>query len=164
MPWKGFDVLIEIMKDLPEWKLVIVGDGPEYDNLKLKIENLKLEDRVQLAGSIPRAELLKYLNEAEIFVLNTAFESFSFQVVEAMAAGVPVITTNIGNLQEIIKDKKEGILVAPNDRSAILSAINKISSDEKFKDQIIANAKEKAEEFSISKTADNLSKLLWSLR
>lgn len=164
VPWKGFDSLIEIMKELPGWKLIIAGDGPEKQNLESRILNLELQNRVQLTGSIPREKLLEYLHGADIFVLNTSFESFSFQVVEAMAAGIPVVTTNIGNLQEIIKDKREGILVAPNDKDAILSAINKISSDEKFRNQIIANAQEKAEEFSIGKTADNLSKLLWSLR
>ncbi len=167
VPWKGFDVLIDIMKDLPDWRLIIVGDGPEYDNLKFKIaclpvgkENLKLNNQVSLAGSIPREKLLDHLRKASVFVLNTSFESFSFQVVEAMNASVPVVTTNIGNLTEIIEDGKEGILVEPNNKEQILTAIERISRDEDFREMIVKNAKEKAQQFSISRTVDNLVNLI----
>lgn len=164
VPWKGFEILIELMSDLPDWKLVIVGDGPEYQNLKFKIENLKLKGRVRLTGGIPREELLNYLQKVRIFALNTSFESFSFQVVEAMNAGVPVITTNIGNLAEIIENSKEGILVEPNNKFQILSAIEKIDQDKNLREMIIQNAKQKARQFSIENTINNLEKLLKNLR
>jgi len=157
VPWKGFDVLIEVMKDLPDWKLIIIGDGPERARLESLIASHGLSDRVQLTGSVPRDKLLDYLDNASIFTLNTSFESFSFQVVEAMNAGLPVVTTNIGNLAEIIENGKEGILVEPNNKDQILSAIRKIDSDEKFRQKIITNAKEKAKQFSIEKTMDNLA-------
>ncbi len=161
--WKGFEVLIEIMTDLPDWKLIIVGDGPEYENLKIKIKNLKLNDRVVLAGAVPREKLLEYLNDSGIFVLNTSFESFSFQVVEAMAAGLPVITTNIGNLAEIIENDKEGILVEPNNKEQILAAIKKISEDKNFSEKIIKNAEKKSRQFSIENTLNQLEQLLKTL-
>ena len=160
VPWKGFDVLIEIMKDLPDWKLVIVGDGPEYRNLKFKIENLKLTDCVNLVGSVPREKLQEYLQTSAVFVLNTSFESFSFQVVEAMAAGVPVIATNIGNLAEIVENGKEGILIEPNNKEQILTAVKKISDNDEFREMIVKNAKEKSQRFSIDRTVDSLVSLI----
>lgn len=158
VPWKGFDVLIELMKDLPNWKLVIVGDGPEKRNLDSIIQNLELRDRVILAGAISREELLNYLYQARVFVLNTSFESFSFQVVEAMSTGVPVVTTNIGNLAEIIENGKEGILVEPNNKEQILMAIKKFDEDQNFRDMIIINARKKSQEFSIERTIEALVK------
>ena len=158
--WKGFNTLIELMGELPDWKLVIVGDGPERKNLESRIKNLGLENRAILAGAIEREDLLSYLHRANLFVLNTSFESFSFQVVEAMHAGVPVITTNIGNLAEIIDNNKEGVLVEPNNKEQILAAIKKISEDDSFRDMIVRNAKEKAKKFSISRTVDNLVHLI----
>lgn len=157
VPWKGFDTLIDLMKDLNEWRLVIAGDGPYKSALEEKIKKANVENRVDLTGSIPRESLMKKINEARIFVLNTSFESFSFQVVESMYIGTPVITTNIGNLKEIIEDGKEGVLVEPNDKKSIKIAVEKIDNDNDFRKKIIENAKEKSKEFSIDKTLNNLA-------
>jgi len=161
--WKGFDVLIELMKDLPEWSLSIVGDGPDHDKLRSLIEENGLSGRVFLKGSISREDLMDLLLRSKLFILNTSFESFSFQVVEAMFAGIPVITTNIGNLKEIIENNKEGILVEPNNKTQILNAIQKINSDENFRREIVVNAKKKSEFFSIEYTVENLINVLINL-
>lgn len=160
VPWKGFDVLVDIMKELPDWKLIIVGDGPEREKLESRIKNLELSGRIKLTGAVSRGELLELLGEASIFALNTSFESFSFQIVEAMNAGVPVIATDIGNLSEIIENGKDGILVEPNNRGEIIAAIKKLDKEKEFRKAIIKNARKKAQEFSIEKTIDNLVKLL----
>ncbi len=164
VPWKGFDILIDTMRDLPDWKLVIVGDGPEHQNLKFKIENLKLNNRVTLTGSLPREQLLNYLQNSSVFVLNTSFESFSFQVVEAMNAGVPVITTNVCDLGEIIENGKEGILVEPDNKEQLLAAIKKISEDRDFREKIVGNAKVKVQSFSVEKTAEKLNETIKLLK
>lgn len=163
VPWKGFNILIEIMKELPEWQLIIVGDGPERSNLENIIKNLELNKRVKLTGTIPREKLLELLSQANIFILNTSFESFSFQVVEAMNAGVPVIATNIGNLSEIIKNGREGALVEPNNKNQIIAAIKKIEEDKNFREMIIKNAHNKVQQFSIENTIIRLEKLLKAL-
>ena len=163
VPWKGFDILIELMPDLPDWQLVIIGDGPTKDQLVKLIDKLNLKERVELKNSMLRKELLEYLNKAKVFILNTSFESFSFQVVEAMNAGVPVITTNIGNLSEIIDNGQEGILVEPNNKKQIIEAIRKIEKDDTFRKTIINNAQKKVQKFSLENTIDNLEKLLKSL-
>lgn len=161
--WKGLDVLIDIMGELPEWRLIIAGDGPEYKNLESQILNLKIYDRVELAGAVPREKMAEFLNKAKIFVLNTSFESFSFQVAEAMNAGVPVIATNIGNLSEIIESGREGILVEPNNKKQIIAAIKKIEEDKNFREMIIKNARGKVRQFSIENTIIKLEKLLKAL-
>ncbi|MEK7121829.1 MAG: glycosyltransferase family 4 protein, partial [Patescibacteria group bacterium] len=160
VPWKGFGFLIELMKDLPDWKLVIIGDGPEMKNLQLLIANYQLQNRVELTGAVSREKVLEYLSNAKIFILNTSFESFSFQVVEAMSLGIPVITTNIGNLSEIIENGVDGILLEPNNKEQFLNAINKLDSDENFRNGISQRAKIKAEKFSIENTMNELVKVL----
>lgn len=163
VPWKGFDVLVELMSDLPDWKLVIIGEGPIKNKLEELIEKMKLSKNIELSNSLPRKELLKYLNRAKIFILNTSFESFSFQVVEAMNSGLPVITTNICNLPEIIDNGQEGILVEPNNKKQIIEAIEKLDKDENLRKNIIINARKKAQKFSLENTMDDLQKLLESL-
>ncbi|MBU6430867.1 MAG: glycosyltransferase family 4 protein [Patescibacteria group bacterium] len=163
VPWKGFVTLIKIMNNLPEWRLVIAGDGPMKDELNNLIISLGLEDKVKLAGALPREELLSELRTSDLFILNTSFESFSFQTVEAMNMGAPVIATNIGNLKEIVEDGKDGILIDPDNEGQILSAIKKIAEDENFRDSIVQNAKKKSERFSIEKTLDNLIEVMAKL-
>jgi glycosyltransferase involved in cell wall biosynthesis len=163
VPWKGFDVLVELMSDLPDWKLVIIGEGPIKNKLEELIEKMKLSKSVELINSLSRKELLEYLTKAKIFILNTSFESFSFQVVEAMNAGVPVITTNICNLPEIIDNGQEGILVEPNNKKQIIEAIEKLDKDDNLRKNIIINARKKVQKFSLENTMDDLQKLLESL-
>ena len=161
--WKGFDVLIELMADLEGWNLVVIGDGPEYENLKSEIGRLNLEERVQLTGALPKEKLFEHLNKSGVFVLNTSFESFSFVIVEAMSLGIPVIATNIGNLREIIDDGKDGILVEPNNKEQIREAIRRLEEDKGFRQMISRNAKIKAHQFSIEYTADSLLRLFSEL-
>src|SRR5690606_10318268 len=108
VPWKGFSLLIKILPVLPGWKLVIVGDGPEMSNLLALAKGLKVEDRVIFAGALSKTELIEFLQKSEIFILNTSFESFSFQTVEAMAVGLPTIVSKAGSLPELVEDGKQG--------------------------------------------------------
>ncbi len=160
VPWKGFDVLINLMNDLPDWELTIIGDGPDMGSLNLLVKRHKLEERIHLVGSVSREEVFKIYQQAELFILNTSFESFSFQVVEAMSVGLPVIVTNVGSLPELVDDGQQGILVEPNNKIQILDAIKKIDSDKNFREVLSKNAKEKARQFSISRTVDNLVNLI----
>ncbi len=160
VPWKGFDMVIEMMLDLPEWKLIIIGDGPERQNLKSQILDLKLQDRVTLTGAISREKVLEYLNRATVFVLNTSFESFSYQIVEAMGLGLRVVTTNIGNISEIVTNNVDGVLVDPNDKNAFVKAINKIDTEPDFAEKLSRNALVRSGDFSIERTIDNLIEVL----
>lgn len=164
VPWKGFLGLIETMEAFkgkkPYTRLIIVGDGPERDVLARAVSEKGLGEHVTLVGSQSRDVLAMYLWAADLFILNTAFESFSYVIVEAMAAGVPVITTRIGNLEEILTDKKEGLLVSWNDREQILTSINTILSQPEQREQMIINAQRKARQFSIDHTVDQIFKIL----
>lgn len=163
VPWKGFDTLIEMMKDLPGWRLKIVGDGPQRRVLELKIADYGLKDRVELFGNVPRETLLQLLSEARVFVLNTSFESFSFQIVEAMNAGVPVVATDVCNLNEIIENGKEGILIKPNNKQQIVAAVAKLDENHGFRKKVIENARKKAQMFSIQKTSKELIEVFKNL-
>ncbi len=160
VPWKGFDMVIEMMADLPEWQLIIIGDGPERGTLESLVISRGLQDRVTLTGAISREKVLEYLSQAEVFVLNTSFESFSFQIVEAMSLGLPVITTNIGNISEIVTNGVDGVLVDPNDKNAFVEAINKIDTDPDFAEKLSQNALVRSRDFSIERTINNLVEIL----
>ena len=100
VPWKGFRMLVKMMPNVFEinqaFRLVIVGDGPDKKTLESMVKNLGLERKVLLAGKKSQSELATYLAAADIFVLNTGYEGFSHQILEAMTAGIPIITTAVG--------------------------------------------------------------------
>jgi len=162
VPWKGFDTLIETMNDLPDWKLFIAGNGPDKERLRKVISDQNLANRVFLLGDMIRADLIQKMQACQLFILNTSFESFSFQIVEAMFAGTPVISTNIGNISEIVDNGENGLLIQPNNKAEILEAIQKLS-DTSVRSKMVDNAKEKAKTFSIEKTIKETSDIIFSL-
>ncbi len=162
--WKGFEVLIdavaELKTEIPEIKLTIVGSGPEEENQKSKIENQKLEDAVFLAGSLAKPDLAVKIASADVFVLNTAYEGFSHQIVEAMSLGVPVITTNVGGNPEIIKDGENGLLVGYNDKAALKAAILKLYQNRDLAARLGRNGAESVKKYSVEAMLESLTKLL----
>ena len=163
VPWKGFFKLIDVLQSLHKedsaWRLFIIGTGPDKEALQKHIYDCGLQESVTITGAISREAVFSYLVAADIFVLNTSFESFSFQIVEAMYAGIPIVSTNIGNISELVTDEKEAILVKPDDAAALEQAILKLTNDLGLRTRIVAAAAEKAKAFSISNTLDQLVEL-----
>ncbi|MBI5742883.1 MAG: glycosyltransferase family 4 protein [Candidatus Niyogibacteria bacterium] len=139
VPWKGFVTLIEIMKDEAQAKLLIAGDGPDRKKLETMIDDLKLQDRVVLLGNLARAEVLKYLRASDLFVLNTGYEGFSHQILEALAMGCPIITTRVGGNTDIIADEKNGLLVNYNDKLALKTGIARLFNDDVLRERLADN-------------------------
>ena len=100
-------MLIKLMPQLLQvnqfFRLVIVGDGPDMKMLQSVVRNLGLERKVFLVGRKTPAEVALYYAAADMFVLNTGYEGFSHQVLEAMQAGVPVITTACGGMRKSLR-------------------------------------------------------------
>lgn len=155
VPWKGFSMLIELLGDLPEeWKLVIAGGGPDRVELEEKARALGVSGRVFFMGAIPRTQVLGWLRAADVFALNTSFESFSFQILEAMNAGVPIITTAVGSLPELIQNGTEGVLCTPGDVGAFRSAILSTEQDTVTWKRRTESARQKAARFSSSASVE----------
>lgn len=165
--WKGFDALIALMpallKKWPTLKLLIVGDGPERENLKSGIRELHLEKHVKLTGTLNRDALYRTLLAGDLFVLYTAYEGFSHQLLEAMDAGIPIITTRVGGNTELVKDGENGLLVEYGDTSALSGAIDRVLSERQLKKQLAARAKETLERFRKERMLRELADMLQSI-
>ncbi len=160
VPWKGFQGLIDTMVDHPQWRLTLVGDGPDRDFLKTYAQTCGVADRVSFLGTLPQEQLWSTIAAHDVFVLNSSFESFSYQVVEVMALGVPVVATEGSNLKEIITHEQEGLLVPAGDREALSGALSRIATDLVLRERLIKHAQEKSNMFSIQKTMTRLFELL----
>ena len=96
----------------PEVKLLIIGNGPEKENLKSEIKNLNLENNVFLAGWLPMAkDVARAYNSARIFINPSLNEGGPRVALEAMACGLPVITTRVGIMNDIIIEGETGLFI-----------------------------------------------------
>jgi len=156
VPWKGFDTLIRALHDMSGWDLLIAGDGPDRNRLEELARTLSLSERVTFLGNIPRSELFARIWRSHVFALLSTFESFSFQVVEAMFVGTPVIAARIGNLSEIIDDGIHGLLIDPSDITSFKAGAERIVADPTYASALSLVAGKRAAEFSVERTLDRL--------
>ena len=123
---KGFDLLPRAFAKLnlpkEKWEMNIIGGGEEYDNLQKQINELKLQDNIHLLGQKTKAEVVDILKISNAFILPSRAENFSVAVLEALACGLPVISSICGGIRECIFDFN-GLLFPVDDVDALADAI-----------------------------------------
>ncbi|OGY18524.1 MAG: hypothetical protein A2900_03310 [Candidatus Chisholmbacteria bacterium RIFCSPLOWO2_01_FULL_50_28] len=132
IPRNGLDTLIDAVYLLPSslnWELVIAGDGPLYNNLKLQISKYKLEQKVKLLGRVENRKIPQLLAGADLFIRLSRKEGFGVSFLEAMAIGLPVIATPIGGITDFINDGETGLLVEPDRPKEAAKAMERILTD-----------------------------------
>ena len=125
-PWKGVDGLIRLLQDIPDVRLVVIGDGPMRHELESLAERLEADERTLFLGQVPKNQIHGYLKQADLFVLNSSYEGLPHVVLEAMAADTPVIATNVGGTGEVVLDGVTGRLIPSGDETALFAAIKEI--------------------------------------
>lgn len=111
----------EVVKRIEGARLLIVGEGIEGDNLREEIRRLKLEDNVSMLGV--RRDIANILAATDVFALCSDREGLPVAVLEAMAAGVPVVATAVGDLPSVVDDRQTGLIVPPQDPAALAQAL-----------------------------------------
>jgi colanic acid/amylovoran biosynthesis glycosyltransferase len=136
---KGFTDLVRacevVRKRRREFRCQIIGEGPLEEPLRAQIDNGGLQGQVEVAGPHPQSEVRSRLAGATLFVLpciaepSGAMDNLPTVIMEAMAAGLPVVSTQIGGIPEMVVENETGLLVSPNDPSALADAIEKLLVD-----------------------------------
>ncbi len=167
-PEKGYDFLIDTFAQMcdkiPDYTLVIYGDGILREQLEAHVNTLHLSERIILHHASDDA--LRIMAEASVFVLSSVTEGMPNALLEAMACGVPCVSTDCptGGPAKLIKSGTNGILVPVNDIEAFEKAILSILNDKAFADKLAANARSIRNDYSIDKIGqawiDYLSTLL----
>lgn len=148
-PNKNSAVLIEAVSQNPTWKLVIIGNGQEKENLERLTKKLNVSDRVFLAGFVPNASTL--LHSFDAFALVSKKEGLPYAILEASLAGLPIIGSNIPGIVEIIKDDC-GLITKVNNSQSVSEALEKLAVDQHLTKTLAENLQHKVQSyFSIEK-------------
>jgi glycosyltransferase involved in cell wall biosynthesis len=120
-----------VRKAVPNARTIIVGDGPEHATLRHLAAQLRLSDAVQFTGAIPDdAQVARLYRQADVFCLPSVQEGFGIVFLEAMASGLPVVSTTAAAIPEVVPDRQAGRLVAPSNPAELANALIELLSDE----------------------------------
>ncbi|WAT17848.1 glycosyltransferase family 4 protein [Aurantiacibacter sp. MUD11] len=166
-PVKQLDVLVRAMDRMPaEWQLVIVGEGPEREELLAEAERWGVEDRVHLPGFV--AEPQKLIGLFDIFALSSRSEQFPISVVEAMAAGLPIVAPRVGDIGTMVSSDNGPALVDPitgkDEEKAFARSLARLADDPVTRKRMgQANRQKAREEFDERKMIERYRALYWGL-
>jgi glycosyltransferase involved in cell wall biosynthesis len=131
-PTYGPDVLLNALARIDRgvrWQAVLAGDGPLAAPLRQQAKALGITERVRFAGQLSHAGVAELLRESDIFVMPSREESFGVAAAEASACGLPVVSTAVGGVPEVVLDGETGLLVAPDDADALAAALTLLACD-----------------------------------
>jgi glycosyltransferase involved in cell wall biosynthesis len=151
-PHKNVDRLIDAfallrLKRADDVKLLIIGDeASKYPNLRRLVHRHQLHGHVRFLGFVPDATLAVLYRLAAVFVFPSLYEGFGLPPLEAMAAGAPVVTSNISSLPEVVGDA--ALLIDPMDSQEIATAIGRVLDDPRLRADLISRGRARVKTFS----------------
>ncbi|MBA3890854.1 MAG: glycosyltransferase family 4 protein [Gemmatimonadaceae bacterium] len=166
-PRKGFRIALDAFAELGEryddLRLVVVGDGPQRTRIRRLTPALRA--RVDMIGRVSHAALPTYHAAADFFVAPaTGRESFGIVLVEAMAAGLPVIASNLAGYAEVVRDERDGLLVRPADPAALAAAGARLLDDEVLAKRLASAGRGRARAFAWPRVAARVERVYEKVR
>jgi phosphatidylinositol alpha-1,6-mannosyltransferase len=163
---KGVDLVLrafaQLSPALPEARVVVVGDGPEYERLTTLARDLGIDQRVHFTGGVNDARLVEWYRAADVFVLPArseppTVEGFGTVYLEASACGLPVIGPDEGGPVDAIIEGQTGLRVPPRDLDALAAAMGRLGRDPRLRDALGRRGRQHViEEANWDRVADRL--------
>ena len=144
---KSLDVALRALIQVPGVALAIAGDGPDRAELEALAAELGLQERVRFLGAQPRERVLELFHASDASLLSSSWENFPHTVVEALAAGAPVLATAVGGVPEVVRDGVNGLLVPAGDADALAEAIRRFFADDELRARLAAAAAPSVDEY-----------------
>lgn len=140
---KGHDTLLEAIAAVPNALFLLAGDGPERERLEARAAELGVAERVRFLGR--REDIPQLLAACDVFALPSVYEGSSLAVLEAMAAGIAIVSSAIGGTEELIEDGRSGLLVPPGDAPALAAALRRLLGDPELRERLATRARERVD-------------------
>ena len=144
-----------VIQDIPLFRLVLIGDGPERKSLEALAKELGIQKRVTFTGSLPFSEIPAYMKAANLFGFASVTETQGLATLEAMAAGLPVVAVDASGTRDILTHGQQGYLVE-NNAEALAAAVKKLLSDPERMKKFAHAAYKRAQSFNIEKLTKSL--------
>lgn len=157
---KSIDVALRALTQTDGVALVLAGEGGEADRLRALARELGLGGRVRFLGAQPRATVFELLAAADAALLSSSWENFPHMVVEALAVGTPVISTDVGGVGEIVRDDVNGLLVEIGDVDGLAAAIRRYLGDDELQTRLRAATGESISAFEPDAIYGRLEEIL----
>ncbi|WP_263353214.1 glycosyltransferase family 4 protein [Acidicapsa acidisoli] len=163
---KGHRILLEALALLSaegvRYSCTLIGDGPERGSLQALSTRLRLDKSVRFLGAMAHQPTLSEVSQAEVFVLASFAEGLPVALMEAMALGLPCISTTIAAIPELIENKGNGLLVPPASPETLFSALQILANDAALRHQLAQKARETVEsQYNLARNLDSLAQM-WS--
>ena len=144
-PEKGHLILLDALADLRDRGVaataVFVGSGSFRREIEDRSEELRLTDTVRLVGAVGQDEIAEYYRRAQVFCLPTFVEGLPVVLMEAMASGLPVVTTPVNGIPELVEDDVTGLVVAPGRSDLLADALERLVGDRALREQLAERAR-----------------------
>lgn len=159
-PEMALKVFEELKKEFPECELCMVG--PDKDGTLSKIKDMAKRRKlnVRFTGKLSKAEWIKLSADFDIFINTSHYDNTPISVIEAIALGLPVVTTNVGGISYLLEDQKTALLVDDNDVTAMVDALRKIITNPKIKESLVDNAYGLVQDFDWKKVKSKWDEVL----
>jgi glycosyltransferase involved in cell wall biosynthesis len=148
----------KLRESLADIRLLLVGDGPERTRLELEAAALGIRNRVCFAGYRPNPE--RFLQAMDVFALTSRSEGLPISLLEAWAAGLPVVCSSVGGIPKVIANGEDGLLFPSGDEQALVAALTNLLGDQSFADRLGKSGKRKAiDKYSLQRMANDYNQL-----
>ncbi|MDN4495140.1 glycosyltransferase [Ureibacillus aquaedulcis] len=144
-------------KQCPDIYLTLLGDGPLQQGMIQLTKNLGIHDRVSFRGNVTNVS--EHLRMSDVFIMSSDFEGFPLSVIEAMATGLPIITTAAGGVIDLVKHEYNGLIVPTRDIESLSNAMIEITINENTRKNFAANSKLLSEQYNILDMVEAYTKL-----
>jgi glycosyltransferase involved in cell wall biosynthesis len=135
--------LYRVVQARPDARLVLVGEGPELPKIQDQVRQLNLESQVRFLGL--RKDVARLLSAADLFLLTSVSEGIPLTVIEAMAAGLPVVATRVGGVGEVVDDGRTGLLCPAGDHEALAACILRLAAEPALSRQLAEQGRARAQ-------------------
>jgi glycosyltransferase involved in cell wall biosynthesis len=141
----------KVSEEIPRARLILAGDGPQRSAVEMLVESLELRDKIQFVGSVSRDRVYELYAGADAFVIASYAEGFCVAAVEALAAGLPIIASDVPALREVLDDA--ALFADPDDPDSFKMQLKKVLTTPDLAAQLSTNGSKRSKKFSLEQAA-----------